>query len=404
MKFRYIACTADERVIKGIEAAADISAAKNIITSRGLMLLSLTPLPEFLPRIGRISFSFTKASPGTIILFSRQLALLLESGTPLVNALELLRLQVTDRRFKTILADIITGIRRGESLYRAISRHEGIFSHMYIQTLMVGEKSGRLEIILRQLADHMERDDKNSRNLKQALTYPAIIVFTAIIVVGVLIGVVLPSFAEMYHQLGVELPSLTRFIFCVGDWFGEFGLYAGVYTAFVAFMFIAYIRTPHGRLTLDSLLLKLPLIGRVIHLNELARCCRNIAMLYTSGFPMADTLEVVAGSSGNLVVEQELMRVHRDVLGGKGLSVPIAESSVFLPMMAQMVAVGEVTAGLDTTLSAAADSFEAESSARMHFLTSLIQPGITIFLGLGIGFIAIALVSAIYTLYGSYGI
>jgi len=353
--------------------------------------------------MGKISFSLAKISPDTIILFSRQLALLIESGTPLVNAIELLRLQVTNRQFKAVLEAITGDIRRGDSLYKAVSRHEQVFSRMYIQTLKVGEKSGRLETILRQLADHIERDENNRRNLKQALSYPAIVTVIAIVVIGVLVTFVLPSFARTYNQLGVELPAMTKFLFSVGDWFGQYGRYAAVYLVFVIAIIIIYIRTPHGRFSLDSLLLKLPLLGRVIHLNELARCCRNIAMLYSSGFPMADTLEVVAGSSNNLVVEQELMRVHREVLNGKGLSVPMAESSVFLPMMAQMVAVGEMTAGLDTTLSATAVSFETESSARMRTLTGMIQPAITVILGLGIGFIAVALISAIYTLYGSLG-
>ena len=403
MKYRYMACTADNRVIKGIEAAADIGTARNILASRGIKLLSLKPLPAFLPRVGKLSFGGSKISQTTLVLFSRQLALLLESGTPLVSALELLRLQMTNRKFRKVLTGMIGDIRRGESLYRAISKHEGVFSKIYIQTLMVGEKSGRLEIILRQLADHMEKDDGNKKNLKQALTYPVIVIITAIAVVTVLLTVVLPSFTKLYSQLGVQLPLATRILFDIGQWSGRYGLFVIGYIVFVALIFIIYLRTPHGRLSLDAMLLKLPLMGRVIQLNELARCCRNIAMLYSSGFPMADTLEVVAGSSSNLMVEQELMRVHREVLGGKGLSIPMAQSSVFLPLMAQMVAVGEMTAGLDTTLTATADSFETESSAKMRFLTSMIQPAITVLLGLCVGFIAVALISAMYSLYGSLG-
>jgi type IV pilus assembly protein PilC len=404
MKFRYMAYTADNVIVKGIETAADIGMAGNMIAGHGLKLLSLKPLPGFIPRMGKISFSFSKIPQGTLVLFSRQLALLLESGTPLVNALELLRLQITNRRFRTVLADIAGDIRHGESLYKAISKHEDVFSRTYIQTLMVGEKSGRLEIILRQIADHMERDDNNRKNLKQAMTYPVIVVITAIIVIGVMFTVVLPSFTKLYGQLGAELPAMTRVLFTAGDWFSRYGLFAAGYLILVAMLIMIYVRTPKGRLSLDSLLLKIPLLGRVIQLNELARCCRSISMLYNSGFPMSETLEVVAGSTSNLVVEQELMKVHRDVLGGKGLALPMAESNIFLPLMAQMVSVGEMTASLDTTLTATAESFETEASAKMRFLTGLIQPGITIFMGLCIGFIAVALISAIYSLYGSVGI
>jgi len=220
------------------------------------------------------------------------------------------------------------------------------------------------------------------------------------VVVGVLIGFVLPAFGDLYSSLGAELPLLTRILLGASGILQSHGLYLLLGVLILAVVAAIYLRTPNGKLKWAKLALNLPLIGRVNHLKELARCCRSISLLFHAGLPLTEIMPLVIDGVGNRIMVLALSNVQQDMLKGEGLSVPMAKDKLFLPMMVQMVKVGEETGSLDTTLMAVAQSYETEAQDKTDSIIRLIQPTMTLFIGLVVGVIALSMVSAMYSMYG----
>ena len=334
------------------------------------------------------------------MLFYRQLALLLESGIDIVTSLELLQSQVSNRALKKVLGEVISELRGGNQLSAALGKHPEIFSTLCCQTLRVGEQTGDLEIMLRQIADYLEKEAAAAKGIKNALMYPVMASILAIAVIGVLITYVLPSFGELYSSLGAELPLTTKILIEAGNQLQSYGIYLLLAILIAGGLAFVYFRTEDGRYKLDKLALRLPLIGRINHIKELARCCRSISLLFHAGLPLTEIMTMITRSSGNRVLAKALASVQQDMLKGEGLSQPMAKNNLFLPMMVQMVKVGEETGKLDTTLLAVAQSYEAEAEDKTRSFTALIQPAMTLIIGLVIGFIALTMSSTMYSIYG----
>jgi type IV pilus assembly protein PilC len=343
-----------------------------------------------------------KISAAVIVTFSRQMALLLESGIDIVTSLEMLQSQTTNRKFKSVLGDLIVDIRKGDRLSEAIDKHTGVFPKVYVQSISVGEQAGGLETVLRQLADYTEKEDNASKSVRNAMRYPALVIVVALAVIALLILVVFPAFVSLYAQMNVKLPAITTVTISIARWFIKNGIYVLLGLLAVTLGFFAWSRTTNGRAQVDKLILKLPLLGRVAHLNELIRVCRSMSMLDRAGLPVPDMLLMAIETSNNMVVKQALADTHQKVLKGEGLSGPMSASPIFLPMMVQMVAVGETTGHLESTLAATARTYETEAEDRMKAITGLIQPAITVVLAIIVGFVALSLVSAMYSLYGQF--
>lgn len=333
-------------------------------------------------------------------MFSRQFALLLEAGTDIVTSLELLQSQVTNRMLKKIVGDVANDIRSGTSLSAALSRHPRAFSSMYHRAISAGEQGGNLEVVLRQMADYMERAVNTEKKVKNALTYPVIVAIVAVLVIGLLVTFVLPTFVSLFGAFGADLPLATRMLIGMTDWLGQYGAYLMGAIAVVAVLGFGYIRTPAGKYQWHKLSLRLPVLGRIFLLNELSRCCRTISLLFKVGLPLPEIIAMAIHGTTNKAIIEALTEVQRELVRGEGLSRPMAKSSLFLPLMVQMVGVGEETGNLDNTLATVAQSYEMESDDRTSAAVGLIQPAMIIFIGLIVGFIAIALVSAMYGIYG----
>ena len=318
----------------------------------------------------------------------------------IVTSLELLQDQTSSRTLKKVLDDIISDLRRGNQLSAALSKHPEIFSPIYCRLLGVGEQTGSLEAILRQIADYMETEVTRSKSIKNALRYPITAFIVAIVVVGALITFVLPAFSNLYSSLGAELPTLTKMLISVTGNIRSYGIYILLAALIIAGLTFAYMKTPDGRYKWHKLLLKLPLIGRANHLNELARCCRSISLLFRAGLPLTEIIPLVVQSSNNKVMAKALVDVQQDMLKGEGLSQPMAKNELFLPLMVQMVKVGEETGKLDSTLLSVAQNYEAEAQDRTRRLIGLIQPAMTLIIGGIVGFIALSMISAMYSIYG----
>lgn len=399
MEYAYVAYTADKKLIKGKVTATNEEAASALLSYGNYQVLSLKAVVPLLNMEG-LAARFSQVKPIEIMLFSRQLALLLESGTDIVGALDLLRSQITNRTLRTAVGEIVYDIRSGSSLSVALSKHPRAFSQMYCQAIAAGEQGGNLEVVLRQMADHLERGITTAKKIKNALTYPIIVVMVAIVVISLLVTFVMPTFVELYSSFKTELPLATRLLIGAADWLSQYGLYLLLAIAGVVVVGYIYTRTPTGRYQWDKLQLRMPVVGRINLLGELSRTCRTMALLLRVGLPLPQIMAMAVNGSSNKVMVEALTGVQQELIRGEGLSRPMAKREVFLPLMVQMATVGEETGSLDNTLTTVAQSYEIEADDKTSRAVGLIQPALTIFIGILVAFVAVALLSAMYSIYG----
>jgi len=403
MDFQYIAYTADKKLVKGKLSATDEAAAASLLNYGGYQLVNLKTVTPFL-NVGSIGGRFSRIKQREMVMFSRQLALLLESGTDIVTSLDLLQSQITHRGFKTILGRVASDIRGGTSLSTAMSKHPQAFSEMYHRTISAGEQGGNLEIVLRQMADHMERSVITEKKVKSALSYPLMLAGVAVVVVIVIVAFVMPTFIDLYESFGAELPMATQMLIDVSEWLLDYGLFLLLAALAAGVLGYIYIKTPAGRYQFDKLMLSSPVIGRINILSELGRACRTMALLFKVGLPLPEIMSMVIHGSSNKVMVEAMTEVQQELIRGQGLSKPMAKNKLFLPLMVQMVGVGEETGNLDNTLTTVAQSYEVEADDRTSSAVGLIQPAMIIVIAVIIGFIAISLLSAMYSIYGQVSI
>lgn len=399
MDYAYVAYTGDRKLVKGRLSATNEEAAADLLGYGGYQVVSLKSVSPFF-NIRRLAKLFSSIKPREIIMFSRQLALLLESGTDIVTALDLLQSQVTNHTLKEMIAEVASDIRGGSSLSAALSKHPQAFSRIYHRSVAAGEQAGNLEIVLRQMADYIERGSNTAKKVKSALTYPIIVAIVAVIVVMLLATFVLPNFLGMYASMGAELPPITKLLLAITEWFGSYGVYLILVLLAAVGVGFSYARTPVGKYQWDKLLLRLPVVGRIFLLNELSRCCRTMSLLFRVGLPLPEIMTLAIDGSANKAIIEDLTDVQQELIRGEGLSGPMGKRARFLPLMVQMVSVGEETGNLDNTLLTVAESYEAEADDRTSSAVALIQPALTIGIGVVIAFIALSLVSAMYSVFG----
>ena len=404
MDFQYVAYTGDKKLVKGKIAASSEAKAVGQLNASGYQVLNIKALSTVMRLFKSLDVSFTPSvKPKEVIMFSRQLALLLESGIDIVSALDLFKSQATNRTFGNMLEEIIGDLRGGTAFSEALAKFPKIFSTMYYRTIAAGEQSGNLDVVLRRMADYMERTAAATKKVKSALTYPIVVIVVSIIVVVVLVFFVMPTFSSLYSSMGAELPAITKALLSMADGAADYGVYVLLVLGALGIGIFFYIKTPVGRVNWDKMMLRLPVIGKIVQLNELSRCCRTIAMLIKVGLPLPDIMTMCIQSSGNKIVVRALSEVKQEMLGGEGLAQPMGKRELFLPLMVQMVAVGEKTGNLGNTLTTVADSYETDADDKTVVATGLLQPALTIGMAAVVGFIAVAMVSAMYGVYGQLG-
>ena len=399
MVYQYIAYDRNGEVVKGRLSATSERTATELLGYAGYKVVNLKLSTPFLS-LDKLSTRLFPVKTAEIVLFYRQMALLLESGIDIITSMELLQSQTPSRTLKLVLGEVISDLRSGKQLSAALEKHPEIFSSLYCCSLRVGEQTGDLETMLRQMADYMEKEATTTKSTKNALKFPVMAGILTIGVLGLLVTFVFPSIGRLYTSIGADLPTLTRILIDVAGKFQSYGIYLLLAVFVIVGLAYAYTKTSGGRYRRDKLSLRLPLVGRVNHLNELARCCRSMSMLFRAGLPLTEIMSMVVQGSGNKVMSKALTDVQQDMLKGEGLSRPMSKNALFLPMMVQMVKVGEETGKLDTTVLAVARSYEAEAADRTRSLIGLIQPTMTLVIGLTVGFIALSLTSAMYSIYG----
>ena len=399
MIYQYIACSESGDIVKGKLSAPSEDSIADMLSYAGYRLINLRPYVPFVS-MGKLVSQLFPVKQTEIILLFRQLALLLESGVNIVTSLELLQEQVTNRTLNKVLADIVTDIRSGYQLSAAMSRHPDVFATLSCRTLSIGEQTGSLETMLRQVADYMEKDMITSKGIKGALMYPIIASVVTVVVVGVLMFFVLPAFNDLYGTLGAEMPALTQALMDTSVLLKEHALkiFLGIFILIGAILI--FIKTPNGRYQFDKFVLRIPQLGRVKHLNELSRCCRSTSLLFKAGLPLTEIMPLVIQGANNRVMADALSQVQTDMIRGEGISGPMSKNKLFLPMMVQMVKVGEETGSLDASLQAVAQNYETEAENKTKGLIALIQPVMTLAIAGVVGLIAVSMVSAMYSIYG----
>jgi len=402
MDFEYLAYTKERQLLKGKINAASEEAAITTLNYSDLRVVTLKTVTPFF-NIGWLTAAFTTIKPKEVVMFSKQLALLLESGTDVVAALELLQGQIGNRALRTMVNEVITAVRGGAKLSQALSRHPKAFSKLYCRTIAIGEETGNLEQVLRQMADYIEKEALAAKKVKSAMIYPIIVTLLVIMVIAIMVFFVMPNFMGLYGALGAELPMATRALlaasgFLLSYWWAillaVLGVAAGLY---------AYIKTPAGRYRWDSFKLKMPLLGPVTLFSELSRYANTVATLFRAGVPLPEIMTLSIDNTENKVIADALTTVRDEMLKGQGLSRPMSRNPIFPALIVQMAAVGEGTGNLDATMETVAQSYEMEANDRTDALIAAITPATTLIMGGIVAFIALALVSAMYGVFGQMG-
>jgi len=401
MDFQYLAYTPEKKMVKGKVVAADEAKAIGQLNTMGYQVLNIKSQSGMEKLRKSLDISFTpQVKSKDVIMFSRQLAILIESGIDIVSAIDLFKSQVTNKYFKKILEEIVADLRSGTSFSAALAKHPKVFSTMYCRTIAAGEQSGNLDTVLRQVSDYMERTASAAKKVKSAMTYPIVVLVVAVVVVAVLVFFVMPTFSTLYSSMGATLPTVTKVLMDIAQWAGKFGVYVFLVLILIALGIILYRRTPAGRMQWDKFMLRLPVVGQIIQLNELSRACRTISMLIKVGLPLPDIITMCIQSTNNKIVGQALTDVKEDMMRGEGLAQPMSKRSLFLPLMVQMAAVGEKTGNLGNTMSTVAESYEFDADDKTSTAIGLLQPAMTIALAVVVGFIVVAMISAMYGVYG----
>lgn len=393
MAFRYIALTPGGEQIKGSIDAPSEEAAEDRLWEAGYRVVALRPV--WTPDLDRLLPTMFGVKPRTLIVFSRQLATLVESGIALLQALEILQRQQRSR-MASVVAELAVAIKQGVSFSEAVGRQATVFPPMYAHMIAVGERTGSLEIVLRQTADHMEKDEAIVKRVRGAMAYPAFVVVLSVFVAVILVTAALPPLITLFDEFDQQLPLPTRILLALSKFATSYGLYAGIAMVVGLVATALYVQRPKGHRQMDGLLVRAPLIGQVTMMSNTARVCRTMAMLFRAGLPLSEIIGLVIGTTQNRVYRERLNEVGEALLRGEGLSTPLARTELFPPLVVQMIEVGEETGTLDANLETMGEFYANELDERIAALTSMIQPALTLAMGAVVAFIAISIIMPMY--------
>jgi len=391
-KFSYVATDPAGQTATGTEKATSRDAVEIALYERELRDIRIEEKKSFL----RFELTAKSVKREEVMHLSRQLGAFVRAGLPLIDAVHILGEEAGNSSVRRMMAEVEEGLRSGERLSECLDRHPKVFPDFYRGILRSAELTGQLDTVLDQLARYLERDLEARRKVKQAMIYPTIIALMSVLTVGVLAGFVLPRFKVFFASLGAKLPLPTRMLLVVTDFLTQWWptLIGGI-VAIALLIFLA-LRTEGGRFVRDRIALKLPVIGVTIQYALVERFTRILGSMVTAGVSLPEALRVATESLQNLVYERSLALVGESMLAGEGLASPLAKSKLFPITAIQMVRVGEETGSLDTQLGVTAGYYETELDYKIKKLTALIEPAVIVVMGLIVGFVAVALVSAMY--------
>ena len=331
-----------------------------------------------------------------VVIFTRQFSTMINSGLPLVQALDILSRQTENKALSAVTRQVVFDVESGHTVADALAKHPKAFSDLYVNMVAAGEAGGILDTILMRLATFMEKNDALVRKVKGAMIYPGVIGSVAGIAVSVLLIFVIPVFQSMFAAVNLALPLPTRIVIGMSNFLRNYWWVIGL-GAFFGFQFFKrYYKTPRGKLQIDKALLAFPVLGDVLRKSAVSRFTRTLGTLISSGVSILDGLEITAKTAGNRVIQDAIMSSRASIAGGDTISAPLAKSNVFPPMVISMIAVGEQTGGLDEMLSKIADFYDEEVDAAVSNLLSLLEPVMIVFLGVVVGGMVVAMYLPIF--------
>ena len=400
--FAYAGRTRAGQTVSGEKMADTMDAAVAALRREQIQVTRITPAKAAKAEAAAKKPGAGKAgksvSAKNLAVFTRQFSVMIDAGLPLVQCLDILGSQEEDRNFAYTILATRTEVESGASLADAMRKHPKAFDPLFTNMIAAGEAGGILDTILKRLATYIEKAVKLKGQVKSAMIYPVAVVVIAGGVVGVILWKVIPTFAQLFAGLGAELPLPTRIVIGMSNGLVTYFLPIAAAAAVGAWLFRNYYQTAPGKRVVDGTLLKLPILGDILKKIAVARFCRTLATLISSGVPILDGLEITAKTSGNSVIEDAVMVTRKSIERGETISAPLKETAVFPAMVTQMIGVGEATGALDTMLAKIADFYEEEVDTAVAGLLTLLEPIMIAVLGVIVGGIVIAMYLPIFDL------
>jgi len=339
-----------------------------------------------------------------LVIFTRQFATMIDAGLPLVQCLDILGNQNTNKTFKEIIRTVKADVEQGSTFADALRKHPKPYDDLYVNLVQAGEIGGILDTILNRLAVYLEKADKLAKKVKGAMIYPSTVLVIAIGVVALMLVKVIPTFEKMFEDFGGELPGPTKVVVMLSHFMQQWiGVFLVVVIGSIMAFFAARKRSLKFRRATDALALKLPVFGPLLRKVAVARFTRTLGTMIASGVPILDGLDIVAKTAGNMVIEEALRKVRAAITEGKTIAEPLAESDVFPGMVTQMIAVGEETGAMETMLAKIADFYDEEVDAAVDALTAMLEPIMMVFLGGAVGGMLIAMYLPIFKIADTIG-
>ena len=398
--FKYTAVKPDGERVRGNTRADTIKLAMAGLMDQSFDVVDLKESKSVL----QFEITKKKLPPAEVMHFSRQLAAFVRAGVPLIEAIEVIEEEASNKVLRRVLAAVREELRTGESFSTALAPYQSMFPQFYVDMLRAAELTGTLDSVLDEISRYIERDLDARQKIKSAMVYPIVVLCAAIGTVIVLAVYVLPRFKEFFASLHAKLPLPTRMLISITNFLGNWwwAVVGGIVLTVVGLAVLLRVRSV--RKLRDRTLLKLPVVGPVVRYSIVERFCRLLASMMEAGVPLPEAMAVLARGTNNIVFEEGLGTVRQAMVRGQGIAEPMAASGLFPGAVIQMARVGEDTGTLDAQLDAAATFFGKELEYKIKKLTSLFEPAVILMMGAIVGFVAIALISAMYGIYNQINI
>jgi len=402
--FAYSGRTRTGQTVTGERIADTMDAAVSALRREQIMVTRIDPAKAAAARAEAKEAKPNAPNPGksvpakNLAIFTRQFSVMIDAGLPLVQCLEILGKQEPHKNFSAVILKVREDVEGGAALADSMKRHPKTFDALYANMIAAGEAGGILDTILKRLAVYIEKNVKLKSEVKSAMIYPVAVIVIAALVVGAILWKVIPTFASLFEGLGADLPLPTRVVISASNFVVAWGWLIVIALGVGGYLIKRYYGTDNGRMVIDALMLRTPVLGNIIRKVSVARFCRTLSTLLSSGVPILDGLDITARTSGNAVVEQAIQTTRTGIERGETVSGPLRETGVFPSMVVQMINVGETTGALDTMLSKIADFYEDEVDAAVAGMLTLLEPIMIAFLGVVVGGIVIAMYMPIFDL------
>jgi type IV pilus assembly protein PilC len=402
--FAYSGRTRAGQTVTGERIADTMDAAVAALRREQIMVTRIDPAKAAAKAEAKAEAKPNAPKPGkgvpakNLAIFTRQFSVMIDAGLPLVQCLDILGRQEPHKNFSAVILKVREDVEGGAALADSMKRHPKTFDALYSNMIAAGEAGGILDTILKRLAVYIEKNVKLVSEVKSAMIYPVAVIVIAALVVGAILWKVIPTFASLFQGLGAQLPLPTRVVIAASDFVVAWGWLIVVGIGVAGYLVKRYYGTEGGRFAIDALMLKMPVLGNIIRKVSVARFCRTLSTLLSSGVPILDGLDITARTSGNAIIERAILTTRSGIERGETVSGPLKETNVFPSMVVQMINVGETTGALDTMLSKIADFYEDEVDAAVAGMLTLLEPIMIAFLGVVVGGIVIAMYLPIFDL------